>query len=634
MYRSQIEQVRRTSKNFYEVAETALDKVDTSNPGATQVRKSLLDGEALETLAPPDPEAFEMQHVQEAIILAELRPAYFVLENGIDLTNAIAGDPELVERIRDRKTSLEAICRSVGRVDLVNHWRLPYAGTGFLIADDMAVTNRHVAREFAEAIWNGFRFKRGRFGQEMEARLDYRHLHRSRSRQRAEVTDILYVAADHEPDFALLKVVKLDDVSPLTLSPKPVRAGDPVAVIGYPAEDAERNDRELMDELFGGIYRVKRFAPGFVTDQNEDRIVVTSDYSSLGGNSGSPVCNLETGEVVALHFAGRFMEANYAVTADVLDAARRQVGLSQHVVADLPEEAPTTPVETLEGRNGYDPDFLGTGDKRVELPVLGSWAGDVAPVAGTHDNVLRYTNFSTIQSASRRLPLIAAVNIDGAQSKRLRRQGDWRLDGRLKPEHQIGNELYRKNPLDRGHMVRRRDPGWGMGAQQAEIDTFHYTNCAPQHKDLNQRDWVGLEDYILEAAETEGFRATVFTGPIFRSSDKRLSSQIGAQDIQIPEEFWKIAVIVNEKIGSLSATGYVLSHGPFIRDLVEGVFVYGSYRTYQVQIARIEAETGLMFGTLTQADPLGASVDVEAPFARVAREIAGPRSILLATEGA
>ncbi|MGR3198223.1 MAG: DNA/RNA non-specific endonuclease [Paracoccus sp. (in: a-proteobacteria)] len=40
----------------------------------------------------------------------------------------------------------------------------------------------------------------------------------------------------------------------------------------------------------------------------------------------------------------------------------------------------------------------------------------------------------------------------------LKRRGEWRLDGRLHPDHQVGNEVYRRNPLDRGHMVRRRDP--------------------------------------------------------------------------------------------------------------------------------------------------------------------------------
>jgi endonuclease G len=183
-------------------------------------------------------------------------------------------------------------------------------------------------------------------------------------------------------------------------------------------------------------------------------------------------------------------------------------------------------------------------------------------------------------------------------------------------------------------MVRRRDPGWGETdavAQQAEIDTFHYTNCTPQHKDLNRRDWAQLEDYILEAAETRDFRANVFTGPVFRPDDKTLLRQPGAEGILIPAEFWKVVVMVNADTNKLSATGYVLSHGRMLRDLTEASFVYGEYATYQVQIARIEQETGLDFGFLRESDPLGAVLDIESPFGQIARRIDGPDSITLRT---
>lgn len=628
MFRNQIDQVRRSSKSFNAIAEKKLREMhEAEDPAAEFIEKAILEETSLESLGAP-PESHESQVLAEAIILAELRPAYFVRKEGIDLNNDVEGDLDLVDLIKTNIDRLNTVCNSVGRVDLLHHWTHNFGGTGFLVGDDLAVTNRHVANMFGEAVWNGFRFRRGRFGEQMEARLDYCHFHNSQDRKRAEVEEILYIAKDHEPDFALLKVKNLDDTAPLDLSQDNVQAGHPVAVIGYPASDGERNERDLMDELFGGVYEVKRFAPGFVTGRLDDKIVLLSDYSSLGGNSGSPVCSLETGNIVGLHFAGRFKENNYAIDADILDAARRQVRLVHESLA-LPPETPATGVEETRGRNGYDPDFLGSGDLRVDLPLLGSWAGDVARIKDTQDHELRYQNFSTIQSESRRLPLLTAVNIDGAKSKRLRRKGSWKLDARLADKHQIGNSLYRHNPLDRGHMVRRRDPGWGEQAQQAEIDTFHYTNCVPQHEDLNQRDWVGLEDYILEAAETLNFCATVFTGPVFGENDKRFKEQSGAKDIQIPEEFWKIAVIVNETTGVLSATGYVLSHGPFIRDLVESPFVFGSYKTYQVQIARIEAKTGLNFLTLANADPLGTEISSEAAFSQVAREIRGPDSLIL-----
>jgi endonuclease G len=179
-------------------------------------------------------------------------------------------------------------------------------------------------------------------------------------------------------------------------------------------------------------------------------------------------------------------------------------------------------------------------------------------------------------------------------------------------------------------MVRRRDPGWGETREEAERgerDTFHYTNSAPQHPELNRREWVELEDYVLEAAETLDFRASVFTGPVLRDDDRRLGSPRRPVGFRIPEEFWKVVVMVDAESGELSATGYVLSQGRMIRDIVEARFVYGQFRMYQVQIARIEAETGLDFGRLREFDPLG--MNLEARFVESVRVIGGAGDLLL-----
>ena len=37
------------------------------------------------------------------------------------------------------------------------------------------------------------------------------------------------------------------------------------------------------------------------------------DSSTLGGNSGSAIIDVETGHVIGLHFAGEYLKANYAV---------------------------------------------------------------------------------------------------------------------------------------------------------------------------------------------------------------------------------------------------------------------------------------------------------------------------------
>ncbi|WP_404854351.1 DNA/RNA non-specific endonuclease, partial [Escherichia coli] len=41
----------------------------------------------------------------------------------------------------------------------------------------------------------------------------------------------------------------------------------------------------------------------------------------------------------------------------------------------------------------------------------------------------------------------------------------------------------------------------------------------PQVAQLNQRSWLSLEDYVLQNARSEGFRISVFTGPVFRDDD-------------------------------------------------------------------------------------------------------------------
>jgi hypothetical protein len=61
-----------------------------------------------------------------------------------------------------------------------------------------------------------------------------------------------------------------------------------------------------------------------------------------------------------------------------------------------------------------------------------------------------------------------------------------------------------------------------LNLQRANSDTFYFTNIAPQHKDFNQgKDlWQGLENFVLDNTKGERVRASVFSGPIFRSDDR------------------------------------------------------------------------------------------------------------------
>lgn len=275
------------------------------------------------------------------------------------------------------------------------------------------------------------------------------------------------------------------------------------------------------------------------------------------------------------------------------------------------------------GRPGYVPGFLGEG-------VLAPWPGlppaveaDLTRPADEEPDQpfeLRYTHFGVRFSTSRRQPLMTAVNIDGKHSVRIKRTSDrWFTDARVPLEIQLGQADYDDPQIDRGHMVRREDPNWdpasapGAGsvlAEQANQDTFHYTNAAPQHSTMNQGKelWQGLENYILDSARTRGFKACVFTGPVARPDDPEIKPRV-----QAPREFWKLVAMIDADRDVLHATAYLLSQGDLIRELLENRerteavegFVLGAYRTFQIAIRDLADATGYDFSAYLAADPLG-----------------------------
>lgn len=215
---------------------------------------------------------------------------------------------------------------------------------------------------------------------------------------------------------------------------------------------------------------------------------------------------------------------------------------------------------------------------------------------------LKYHHYSVVINKDRRLAFFTAVNIDGNKSKRPNRENDrWFYDPRIKKEEQCGNELYEGNSLDRGHLVRRLDPAWGDDDQMvktANDDTFHWTNCSPQHEDFNQSQklWAGLEDYILNNADNQDLKVSVFSGPVFANDDAVY------RGVKLPKQFWKV-VVMPKSDNKLSATAYIISQKDLIANL-EAEFTFGQYKTFQVSIETIEQLTGLSFVNLKTVQPV------------------------------
>lgn len=270
---------------------------------------------------------------------------------------------------------------------------------------------------------------------------------------------------------------------------------------------------------------------------------------------------------------------------------------------------------SLADRQGYDTQFLT--DMAVPMPMpMRARAEDVTPVPGRDDGRLDYTHFSIVMSRTRRLAMFTALNIDGSTLVDVPRGRDhWQYDPRIDASLQAGEDLYARNPLDRGHLVRRTAPNWGEKARQANDDTFHFTNCTPQMAAFNQQTWLGLENYLLDHARADDQRITVFTGPVFGDNDRTY------RGVQIPEAYWKVVAFMSED-GRPSATGYMIEQS---NELGQLGFMFGQYKTFQRSIARIEALTQLDFGTLSDMD--GLSNEERDTGVRIEVEIHGPEDI-------
>jgi endonuclease G len=539
----------------------------------------------------------------EAIVRLFGRPVLLVRDG----TFVPPDSPTVAAQLAPHRQRLEHAVRRVGRVEFVNH-AMPWGGTGWLVERNVVITNRHVAEIVAESDGRGgFRFRMSAAGVPFGARLDFREEHQVTVTEEVPLRSVRYLARTDQPDIAILEIeVDGELPDPLLLSEEKLVSGQEVAIIGYPAYDS-RNDPDAVARYFGDIFDVKRLAPGEITQPANGQHFFMHDATTLGGNSGSVVLDLASGRAVGLHFAGSYLVGNYAVTAEQITRAlrgtRAVVPVPEGLGSTLERADGTHPASFFAGRTGYDPDFLGSGARSVPLPGLGRWETDAAEApAGSGKRLLPYTHFSVAFSTSRRIPIFTAVNIDGEAAQKIKRGDDqWFFDLRLPREIQLTQRDYAHPDIDRGHMVRREDPNWGTRAlaQVANDDTFHYTNAAPQHGRLNQgkTEWLGLEDYVLSNAKTHGLRVTVFTGPVLRRTDRQLDN-----GVKVPEEFWKVVVALDGD-ENIRATGYVLSQGRFIEDITEA-FVYGEYRSYQVEVASIAAATGLDFGALVDADPL------------------------------
>lgn len=290
-------------------------------------------------------------------IVSEQRPVFFACtdamgQSRIDLADAaIRGDEAryLKEELQLREAVVAPLLNRIGRIDVESMTGVPFVGTGWIIDDGIVVTNRHVAEVIARRSASGYSFRMGAAGQSVSLSFATGHLKgEAAPAVSIPIASVLYIEPeDSAVDIAFLKLSVISSLG--TLSALPIRLtsigeATPLCVLGYPAKASPRviPDQALMQDLYRGVYDVKRVAPGFVARQ--DPRLITHDCTTLGGNSGSALVVMETGEVAGLHFAGIYSRENQAVPASLLREYRERRRWTRPPVVET--ERMTVPVST------------------------------------------------------------------------------------------------------------------------------------------------------------------------------------------------------------------------------------------------------------------------------------------------
>ncbi len=244
----------------------------------------------------------------ECVLLLYGRPA--ILISG----GSLGAVPSLWNLLEDQREDVEMAQRGVGRIELLGHPEYDWAGTGFLVNDNVLMTTRRIAEVFIENRNNAWQFRPG-----ITTWMDYRSGRQSVASAGYRVRSV--VGVHEQYDLALLEVerpqINGGAPTPLALAavPPPQLEGQPIYLIGYPIRDARRNEPEVIARIFRDVYNVKRVQPGqlrgaFTFHEIE---LLRHDAAPLGQTAGAPILDLETHQVLGLQTTSRYLETGTAV---------------------------------------------------------------------------------------------------------------------------------------------------------------------------------------------------------------------------------------------------------------------------------------------------------------------------------
>lgn len=342
--------------------------------------------------------------VFETIALAKGRPVLTIQRNDFEISFTDPVSEFWTDVLKGARSNLKRVIPSVGRVEVDNHPFYSWIGTAWLVDDEIIVTNRHVALEFARDDSDKFVFRVGKdLRNQISPRVDFLEEFKVDDKLEFRLVQVLHIEPEPGPDMAFVKIERGSGDQKLATPIRLATATDKVeyvAAIGYPARDSRVPDQRLVLSVFGDeVYDKKRLSPGTIKRITSDFIAHTC--STLGGNSGSVVVDLASGDAVGLHFGGLFLEENRAVPVRTIADRLKTIRSN----GKRPSPARVNPKVPRQGERPAANAAHGDGGERDQLGTVSSQGESVTWTIPLH---------VTIQVGTGRISSVSGVAGDDA----------------------------------------------------------------------------------------------------------------------------------------------------------------------------------------------------------------------------
>ncbi len=285
---------------------------------------------------------------------------------------------------------------------------------------------------------------------------------------------------------------------------------------------------------------------------------------------------------------------------------------------------------------GYDPDFLGGGVTVPHPTFVPELDNQILRRGALRDGIFAdYPNYTVVMNRDERTAAYVAVNIDQEStdhwSGKLDKFDKWRPDDRVGTAYQLDDDYYEipgYNTYHKGHLARRASVAFGATkteAQDANDETYYYTNRALQHRFYNPDEWLKLEEWArtldLDALDSPrsalgdrhgdgeneidyNNRVCTFSGPIYGPNGRvvRYNNVIPAN---VPAAYFKVVCFRHKDTpADLSVRAYIMPQDSLaLQNHIGAKFI--DLDNYQVSIRLIEEVTGLQFApAIATANPI------------------------------